>query len=112
VPLHQLDDGGLAPVVATITALVNRPGFGCALATKVLHEKGPAAIPVVDNQAIFATHPNDAWRPGRPRPSRSISVRSSRAIAAALEAVAGDLSHATNQPAWDDVEAHPRGMTE
>jgi hypothetical protein len=104
-PLHTLDAAGRAGLVATIGTLVARAGFRCALATKVLHKKRPAAIPVLDNQAIFATYMNDAWRPGDPWPSRSVPVSATWAIAAGLDAVAGDLADPANKDSWERLEA-------
>jgi hypothetical protein len=32
------------------------PGFGASVATKTLHKKRPALIPVLDNMAIFGAY--------------------------------------------------------
>ena len=40
-------------MAAVIAHIANWPGFGASLATKVLHKRFPALIPILDNQAIF-----------------------------------------------------------
>ena len=44
-----------------IAIMTEWDGFGASLATKVLHKKRPALIPVMDNQAIFGAYMNPDW---------------------------------------------------
>ena len=74
VPLEQTtvdERGRVADLVATVAQW---RGFGASVATKVLHKKRPALIPILDNQAIFGAYMNPLW-PERPshtiEPSRS-----------------------------------------
>jgi hypothetical protein len=91
--------------VARLVANVARwDGFAASVATKVLHKKRPALIPILDNQAIFGAYLNPRW------PDRRSSVESVYAqsrIREALECIWIDLTRAANDAAWSalaDVE--------
>ena len=46
-------------------------GFAASVATKILHKKRPALIPILDNQAIFGAYMNPQWPS---KPSRADSI--------------------------------------
>jgi hypothetical protein len=53
----ELSGGSERQQVAELVATVARwSGFGTSMATKVLHKKRPALIPILDNQAIFGAY--------------------------------------------------------
>jgi hypothetical protein len=48
----------VADVIGTMTSW---PWVGASLATKTLHKKRPALIPILDNQAILGAYMNAPW---------------------------------------------------
>jgi hypothetical protein len=84
-------------VASLIGAVAGWPGFATSVATKVLHKKRPALIPVLDNQAIFGAHMNPRWPAVR---SHGYSVWAIPAIRDALERVTYDLTRPENAAAW------------
>lgn len=89
--------------VAELVAMVARwRGFGTSTATKVLHKKRPALIPILDNQAIFGAYLDPRW-PGRR--SGQDSVYGVQLVRAALDRLVVDLTRHENQRAWQ-VLAH------
>lgn len=86
-PLHETTPPDRDEIIETIMRLVapSGNGFASAVATKVLHKKRPARIPVLDNRAIFATFLSETWQPGDLPSGSSRYARA--AIADALEAV-------------------------
>jgi hypothetical protein len=85
-------------VVSTLIATVaSWPGFASSLATKVLHKKRPALIPILDNQAIFGAYLSAAWPRRR---AAADSVRDEQRISAALDAIAFDVSRPENEALW------------
>lgn len=85
--------------VAALVATVARwGGFGTSTATKVLHKKRPALIPILDNQAIFGAYLDPRW-PGRP--SSQDSVYGAQAVRAALDRLVVDLTRPENGLAWE-----------
>ena len=73
------------------------PGFAASVATKVLHKKRPALIPILDNQAIFGAYMNPDWPAVR---SSQESVKERRRIRDALERIATDLTRTENMRVW------------
>lgn len=104
-PLSELDAHGVARVVDAVMDLVAMPGFGSAVATKVLHKKRPASVPVLDNKAIFGTYMIRTWRRGRDAwPRRSVPVKDRKQIAAAVTAIAADVVAEENTAGWNALE--------
>jgi len=104
-PLAVLGPEAVQQITAGVLSLVDLPGFGSSLATKVLHKKRPATIPVLDNKAIFQTYMNPSWGVGRdPWPRGSLVVRSGDQITAALHAIAHDVSAPENTVTWTSLE--------
>jgi hypothetical protein len=54
--LGETTDGERQVVAEIIAAMTTWPGFGASAATKTLHKKSPALIPVLDNMAIFGAY--------------------------------------------------------
>jgi hypothetical protein len=103
-PLHETTAADRAAVVDAVMELVGSSGSGFAssLATKVLHKKRPATIPVLDNSAIYATLCSDTWERGQV--PRGQSVRARSRIADALERVHGVVSDPANRASWETLE--------
>jgi len=99
-PLESTDPSERAAVVALVAEVAGWPGFGASLATKVLHKKRPALVPVLDNQAIFGAYLNPGWPAQR---SRGDSVWSARTIADAIEAIRFDLTPDENRDVWPEL---------
>jgi hypothetical protein len=89
--------------VARVIGNVARwPGFGASLATKTLHKKRPALIPVLDNQAIFGAYMNPQW-PGKP--SLTDTIKDVPRIKEALDWIADDLVRPENESTWPHLRA-------
>src|SRR5208337_561988 len=69
-------------VASVIAQVANWPGFATSIATKVLHKKSPALIPILDNQAIFGAYMNPYWRKQK---SSQDSVKDQHRIERALD---------------------------
>jgi hypothetical protein len=71
-----------------------------SVATKILHKKCPATIPILDNQAIFGAYMNPAWPE---QPSRQDSVYAVNRIRQALDWLYIDLTAERNACAWVEL---------
>ena len=102
-PLHELDSAGLAAVADVIVRIIEcTDGIAPALATKMLHPKRRATVPVCDNKAIFGSFLRPAWRPGD-------AARGRGTVLAALHAIHHCLTRPENQSAWSSLHAaYPR----
>lgn len=96
-PLEDADPAMRAQVSEVVANVAGWPGFATSLATKVLHKKRPALIPVLDNQAIFGAYLNATWPA---RPSSRDSIWSASRISAAMETIAADLTRPENAVVW------------
>ncbi len=114
--LEESDRQLRSRVVQLIGAVGSWPGIKVSVATKLLHKKRPALVPVLDNQAIFGALLWPGWEPpGRVAKGDSIDGRNILAITAALEAVYRDLTRPENEGSWsglsriatDDFGKHP-----
>jgi Family of unknown function (DUF6308) len=95
--------------VAELVATVARwSGFGTSTATKALHKKRPALIPILDNQAIFGAYLDPRW-PGRP--SGQESVYGVELVRAALNRIVVDLTRPENQRAWERLARFEPGCS-
>jgi hypothetical protein len=80
-----------------IAQMASWPGLAASVATKVLHKKRPALIPILDNQAIFGAYLN----PRSPeQPSSADSIYAVARITNAIEWIAYDLTRAENRDVW------------
>jgi hypothetical protein len=89
----------IAGVVGTMTSW---PWVGASLATKTLHKKRPALIPVLDNQAIFGACMNPAWPEKR---SLADTIKAPARIREALDWIAQDLTRSENKATWTELHA-------
>jgi hypothetical protein len=93
----------VADVIGTMTSW---PWVGASLATKTLHKKRPALIPVLDNQAIFGAYMNPLWPEKR---SLADTIKAVSRIKEALDWIFTDLTRPENQPAWTQLHAIETG---
>jgi hypothetical protein len=89
-------------VAHLIGSIARWPGFGASLATKTLHKKRPALIPVLDNQAIFGAYMNPHWPD---KPSSTDTIKDVPRINEALGWIAHDLVRPENEPTWPHLQA-------
>jgi hypothetical protein len=89
-------------VAEIITKLAQLPGIAASVATKVLHKKRPALIPILDNQAIFGAYMNPDWPQ---KPAHNNSVRDGNIIATAMEWIYFNLTRPENQDVWPILSA-------
>lgn len=93
------DRDRVAGVIATMTSW---PWVGASLATKTLHKKRPALIPVLDNQAIFGAYMNPQWPEKR---SLADTIKAVQRIREALDWITTDLTRAENRATWPELQA-------
>lgn len=89
----------VASVIGTMTSW---PWVGASLATKTLHKKRPALIPVLDNQAIFGAYMNPHWPDRR---SLADTIKAVARIKEALDWIAEDLTRSQNAVTWAELHA-------
>lgn len=97
VPLEKTTEEERETVARTIAQVAAWPGFGASTATKVLHKKRPALIPILDNQAIFGAYMYGGWPD---TPSLTETVKKQSRVREALDWIAYDLTRIENQEAW------------
>jgi hypothetical protein len=107
-PMEQVTDVDLEVMASLIAQMAQWPGLGASIATKVLHKKRPALIPVLDNQAIFGAYMNPRW-PGKP--SAQESIKSRARILEALRWIRFDVSRPENEPAWPELSTIEPGLS-
>jgi hypothetical protein len=88
-------------VAGVIAEVATWPGIKASLATKTLHKKRPALIPILDNRAIFEAYLEPRW-PERHTIGESVSDR--QRINAALDWIAVDLTRSENTAAWNELQ--------
>ncbi len=91
-------------IAAVIARMAQLPGFASSVATKVLHKKRPALIPVLDNQAIYGAYMNPNWNPPA-RLARTDSIKDERMICKALDWITFDLNRPDNAEAWECLQS-------
>lgn len=99
-PLEHSTPALRQQVAELIAEMASWPGLASSVATKVLHKKRPATIPILDNQAIFGAYMNVAW-PGER--SRQESIYAVRRIQEALDWIFIDLTAPTNEDTWAEL---------
>lgn len=99
-PLEDSSDSDRDRVADTIAQMAEWPGFAASVATKVLHKKRPATVPILDNQAIFGAYMNPQWPDKR---SATDSVYNRTRIREALDWICTDLTAPENQDAWREL---------
>jgi hypothetical protein len=66
-PLEDTTGDQRQAVADVVAEMAHWEGFAASVATKILHKKRPALIPILDNQAIFGAYMNPAWPTERSR---------------------------------------------
>ena len=89
----------IASVIGTMTSW---PWVGASLATKTLHKKRPALVPVLDNQAIFGAYMYPLWPEKR---SLADTIKAVPRIKEALDWIATDLTRPENAEIWPALQA-------
>jgi hypothetical protein len=106
-PLHMLLDSDRQSIAEGIRSFMNRHNgaaswLGTSLATKLVHPKRRASVPVMDNKTIYRKFLPTSWRPGVPSergvPSTTVDIR--RCLEAIYECVAAPV----NGPGWLALE--------
>ncbi len=93
-------------IAKVITTMSTWPQVKAAVATKILHKKRPALIPMLDNEAIFGAYHNPAWPE---KPAKRDSVGDEARIADVLDWIHDDLTRRDNQKVWAILIAgHPQ----
>jgi len=89
-------------VAELIGAMASWPWLGASVASKTLHKKRPALIPLLDNMAIFGAYMNPLW-PERPAPAET--VKAVPRIRQTLDWITVDLTRPENAPVWEQIQA-------
>jgi hypothetical protein len=87
---------------SVIGTMANWPWISASIATKTLHKKRPALIPILDNQAIFGAYMNALWPEKR---SLADSIDAVQRIREALDWIAEDLTRPENESVWPELHA-------
>lgn len=101
-PLGATTPGERQTLAQLIAHMAHWPGFGASMATKVLHKKRPALIPILDNQAIFGAYMAQSWPA---RLAATDTIKDENRIGRALDWIAIDLTRAENSLAWGKLLA-------
>jgi Family of unknown function (DUF6308) len=88
-------------VAEVIATMASWPWLGASIATKTLHKKQPALVPVLDNQAIFGAYMNPKWPEQR---SLAETIKAVARIREALDWIAVDLTRKENALTWAQLE--------
>jgi hypothetical protein len=104
--LQETTDKERQVVAELIGTMASWPSLGASVASKTLHKKRPALIPVLDNMAIFGAYMNPNW----PRkPALADTVKAVLRIKQALDWITTDITRPENQPTWQRLhETEPR----
>ena len=100
--LEETTDDERQLVAEVIGTMTSWPWVGASLATKTLHKKRPALIPILDNQAIFGAYMNATWPE---KGSLMDTVKAVPRIKEALDWIAYDLTRPENESAWPELKA-------
>lgn len=89
-------------VANVIGAMASWHWISASIATKTLHKKRPALIPILDNQAIFGAYMNPLWPE---KHSLADSIKAVPRIKEALDWIAEDLTRPENASVWPQLQA-------
>lgn len=73
------------------------PGVGASVATKTLHKKRPALIPILENMAIFGAYMYPAWPE---KAALAETIKTVPRIKEALDWIAVDVTRPENETVW------------
>ena len=107
-PLELASESDLEYLARVICQMAQWPGFGASIATKVVHKKRPALVPVLDNQAIFGAYMNPRWPTA---PSSQETIKSQPKILEALQWVRFDVARTENEPVWPALSSIEPGLS-
>jgi hypothetical protein len=99
--LGATSDAERADVASLIGVMTSWPGVGASVATKTLHKKRPALIPILDNMAIFGAYMNPLWPEQR---AKEDTVKAVPRIKEALDWVAFDVSRPENDETFGRLQ--------
>jgi Family of unknown function (DUF6308) len=99
--LGETTDGQRQVVAGLIGAMTSWPGIGASVATKTLHKKRPALIPVLDNMAIFGAYMYPMWPEKR---ALADTVKAVPRIKEALDWIAVDVTRSENEAVWERLQ--------
>jgi hypothetical protein len=97
VALEETSADERGQIADLVAQMAGWRAFGASLATKLLHKKRPALIPILDNQAVFGAYMNPRWPVER---SRTETIKTRDTIREALDWIANDLASDANRKAW------------
>jgi len=100
--LGETTDDERQVVAEVVAAMTTWPGIGASVATKTLHKKRPALIPVLDNIAIFGAYMYPLWPEKR---ARADTIKAVPRIKEALDWIAEDLTRPENESVWPQLQA-------
>ena len=92
--LEETTDAERQAVAEVIGAVASWPWLGASTASKTLHKKRPALIPILDNMAIFGAYMNPLWPK---RPALAETVKAVPRIKQALDWIATDVTRSENE---------------
>jgi hypothetical protein len=101
-PLEKTTSDEREQVAQTIGTMTRWPWVGASLATKTLHKKRPALIPILDNQAIFEAYMDPRWPQRR---TYGETIKAPARIKEALDWIAADITRPENEPVWPRLHA-------
>jgi hypothetical protein len=99
--LEETTDEERLAVAELIGTMASWPWLGASVATKTLHKKRPALIPVLDNMAIFGAYMNPLWPD---RPALADTVKAVPRIKEALDWITADVTRSENESVWHGLE--------
>lgn len=100
-PLAETTETDRQTVAELIGEMASWPWIGASVASKTLHKKRPALIPVLDNMAIFGAYMNPRWPQ---QPALADTVKAVPRIRQALDWIASDVSRAENESVWRQLQ--------
>jgi hypothetical protein len=96
-PLEETTDSERLVVAEVVGTMTGWPWIGASVATKTLHKKRPALIPILDNLAIFGAYMNPMWPERR---ALADTIKSVPRIKEALDWIAVDITRTENEYVW------------
>lgn len=100
--LAETTDAERGQLAELIGAMTGWPGFGASVATKLLHNKRPELIPVLDNMAIFGAYMNQRWPE---RAALADRIKAVPRIKEALDWIVVDITRSENEESWERLHA-------
>jgi hypothetical protein len=99
--LGETTDSERQVVAELVAAMTTWPGIGASVATKTLHKKRPALIPVLDNMAIFGAYMYPLWPEKR---ALADTIKAVPRVKEALDWIAADVTRPENEPVWQRLQ--------